>query len=364
MDFLDERRIGIERGLELHDLVEERIRIRLERSAKQRSAHAVRLAIHQPEIVHQRNAAAERREYPQRASPVRSVQRGVGQSVLLQRGSLQSVLLPHTSIQRVRKHHAALGSRHSLHKPGNWELNTLTNERRADGAGLEEVGMIADLSELHQHAHHREKRPASQLLARVAPPDVVLVEEPLALAQRTGHDVEVFLGHLDFKPRATPHFLLHFALQSAENKRTQHLVQTVHQPRVHAPLAFHHLIHWVAEPEREFPAASEERGHQEMHQRPQLHQTVLQRRSGEQKPPLCVEMKEDLPAFGLEILDVVRLVQHHVHPLLATKHRHVAHSELIRGDAHLKPAALRPAFSLFLQKNNRFAITWRSLAVP
>ena len=210
--------------------------------------------------------------------------------------------------------------------------------------------MIADLPELHQHAHHREKRPAGQLLARVAPPDIVLVEEPLALAQRTGHDVEVFLGHLDFKPRVVPHFLLHFALQSAENKRTQHFVQAVHQPRVHAPLALHHLVHRVAEPERELPATSEERGHQEVHQRPQLHQTVLQRRSGEQKPPLCVEMKEDLPALGLEVLDVVRLVQHHVHPLLATKHRHVAHSELIRGDTHLKPAALRPAFALFLQK--------------
>lgn len=60
---------------------------------------------------------------------------------------------------------------------------------------------------------------------------------------------------------------------------------------------------------------SEDVGHEEMHQRPQLHQAVLQRGAREQQPPLRVESQERLPPLALEVLDVLGLVQDEMVPL-------------------------------------------------
>lgn len=57
-------------------------------------------------------------------------------------------------------------------------------------------------------------------------------------------------------------------------------------------------------------------GHEEVHERPELHEAVLQRGTGEEEPPLGVERQERLPALALEILDVLGLVQDEVVPLV------------------------------------------------
>ena len=211
--------------------------------------------------------------------------------------------------------------------------------------------MIAHLAKLHQHSHHRQKRPASELLACVSSTNVIFVQKSLPLAQRAGHDVEVFLGHLRITRSSREYLLLHLALQSTENERTKHFVETMHESRIHTSFPLDHLVHWVAEPKGELASTAKESRHEKVHERPQFHETVLQRSSGEQKSSLCVEMQQNLPSLRLEVLNVVSFVEHHIDPLLATKHRHIPHCQLIRGDAHLERCCLRPSFPLLLVLN-------------
>mmetsp|Transcript_22241 Transcript_22241/g.51171 ORF Transcript_22241/g.51171 Transcript_22241/m.51171 type:complete len:256 (+) Transcript_22241:307-1074(+) len=88
--------------------------------------------------------------------------------------------------------------------------------------------------------------------------------------------------------------------------------------------------------------------HQEMQQRPQLHQIVLERRAREKQPPLRVEIEQRLPTLRAEVLDVVRLVKHEVLPLLAPKSSLVLDDEFVRGDADMEGVRLRPSLSLEL----------------
>lgn len=53
---------------------------------------------------------------------------------------------------------------------------------------------------------------------------------------------------------------------------------------------------------------SEDVGHEEVHERPQLHEAVLQGGPREEKPPLGVEGQQGLPPLALEVLDVLGLV--------------------------------------------------------
>jgi hypothetical protein len=42
--------------------------------------------------------------------------------------------------------------------------------------------------------------------------------------------------------------------------------------------------------------------HEEMHERPQLHQVILQWSACQQQPTLGIEVQEGLPPLGLEVL--------------------------------------------------------------
>ena len=58
----------------------------------------------------------------------------------------------------------------------------------------------------------------------------------------------------------------------------------------------------------------EDIGHEEVHEGPQLHEVVLQRRAGEQEAPPAAEVEQQLPPLALEVLDVLRLVEDEVVP--------------------------------------------------
>lgn len=66
---------------------------------------------------------------------------------------------------------------------------------------------------------------------------------------------------------------------------------------------------------RPLHAPSEDVGHEEVHERPQLHQAVLQRGPREEETPLGVERQQRLPPLALEVLDVLSFVQDQVIPL-------------------------------------------------
>ena len=88
--------------------------------------------------------------------------------------------------------------------------------------------------------------------------------------------------------------------------------------------------------------------HQEVHQRPQLHQVVLQRRARQQQSTLRLEVQQELPTLTLEVLDVLRLVEDEVVPLLPPEAGVVLDDELVASDADVEGVRLRPADPLQL----------------
>ena len=62
------------------------------------------------------------------------------------------------------------------------------------------------------------------------------------------------------------------------------------------------------------------RGHEEMHEGPELHEVVLQGGPGDQQAALGIEVEQRLPPLALPVLDHVGLVQDKVLPLLAPEH--------------------------------------------
>ena len=88
--------------------------------------------------------------------------------------------------------------------------------------------------------------------------------------------------------------------------------------------------------------------HQEMHQRPQLHEVVLQRGASEKQAAPTGEAEQRLPSLGLKVLDLVRLVQDHVLPLLPTKRLMVLHSKLVARDTNVEDTILGPPLALLL----------------
>lgn len=63
---------------------------------------------------------------------------------------------------------------------------------------------------------------------------------------------------------------------------------------------------------------------------------------------MSLEVEEDLPALGLEVLDVLSLIQDHIVPLLAAEDGVVSHCDLIAGDADVETVQLRPPLPLQL----------------
>lgn len=59
-----------------------------------------------------------------------------------------------------------------------------------------------------------------------------------------------------------------------------------------------------------------------MHQGPQFHEIILQRRSGQEQSPPGIEVQQDLPLLRLEILDIVGLVQNQIAPVFAPEDLH------------------------------------------
>ena len=85
-----------------------------------------------------------------------------------------------------------------------------------------------------------------------------------------------------------------------------------------------------------------------MHERPQLHEVVLQRRAGEQQATRGVEGQQRLPALRAKVLDVLRLVEDQVLPALALERVLVLRDEVVRRDAHVEGVGLRPPEALLL----------------
>jgi hypothetical protein len=64
-----------------------------------------------------------------------------------------------------------------------------------------------------------------------------------------------------------------------------YLVQPLDDLFIVLGVALYHAGDWVGKPLLELSVGLEDGGHEEVHQRPQLHQVVLQRSARQQQPP-------------------------------------------------------------------------------
>ena len=71
--------------------------------------------------------------------------------------------------------------------------------------------------------------------------------------------------------------------------------------------ALHHAGQGVGEPLLEVRVGREDCRHEEVHERPQLHQVVLQGSARQQQSAQAVEVQQSLPALALEVLNVLGL---------------------------------------------------------
>ena len=211
-------------------------------------------------------------------------------------------------------------------------LHAWQRQRRHDGPLLKQVGVVAHLAQLHEHVHHGHEVAARQGGARGGARHEVLVQELLAARQLAHEHVLVLLGHLR----------RHLRLEAPHDKGAHDGVQARHEGAVHAGPALHVRRQRVGEPGLELRLRPEQVRHEEVHEGPQLHEAVLQRRAGEQEAAAGGEGEQRLPPLRLVVLDVVSLVQDQEVPLLALEHGGVHQHRLVAGDAHVEGVGLRP----------------------
>ena len=113
--------------------------------------------------------------------------------------------------------------------------------------------------------------------------------------------------------------LLDIPLHSSEKERPKDRLQLLDNSDVERLILIDALTEWIREPLLEVLLIAEDLRHQEVHERPQLHDVILQRRARQQKSSLGVEAQECLPALRLKVLDVLGLIEDHVVPLLAAE---------------------------------------------
>lgn len=209
-------------------------------------------------------------------------------------------------------------------------------ERALLDAGLEEVGVVADLLESHEDVHHTSGFVV--LLLAVLVPDDLVVKVLLAPAHAAADDGLGLLGQLR----------LDILLHPAQEEGPQHSVQLLQDLLTDREVLLQRLLEGDVEPLVEVVEGVEDLGHEKVKQRPQLGQVVLQGCAGEQQPAVGLEVEQDLPALRLEVLNVLSLVQDHVVPFLASEYRVVGHSDLVAGNADMETVEFRPALPLLL----------------
>jgi hypothetical protein len=63
---------------------------------------------------------------------------------------------------------------------------------------------------------------------------------------------------------------------------------------------------------------------------------------------MCLEIQQNLPALGLEVFDVLCLIEDHVVPLLPAEDGVVSHCDFVTGDADVEAVQFRPSLTLLL----------------
>jgi hypothetical protein len=105
------------------------------------------------------------------------------------------------------------------------------------------------------------------------------------------------------------------------------------------------LTEWIREPLLKVLLTTENLGHQKVHERPQLHNIVLEGSACQQQSAARVEPQQSLPALTLEILYVLSFIQNHVIPFLPSENKMVLNYQFIGSYADMEGVVFAPALS-------------------
>ncbi|GIX63107.1 NADH-quinone oxidoreductase subunit L [Babesia caballi] len=169
---------------------------------------------------------------------------------------------------------------------------------------LEEVGVVARLAQLHGqvlqlHLHDRGVAVVGAQLRNIAAEQVAV--QPLLHGAQRNHQEQLVLGG---------HVGEHVLLRPPQHEGAQDLVEARNYAQV-ARLAL--LLRQLlgadeVELDLKLLRGGEDLGEEEVEQRPQLLQVVLQRRAGDQQAVLGPEHADDLAQLGLLVLDAMCLI--------------------------------------------------------
>lgn len=186
---------------------------------------------------------------------------------------------------------------------------SLNGEWSDDRTSLKQVRVIAHLPQLHEDIDDTEEVPSSQCLLSLRQTHELLIQESLSLRQSTHDDVFMLLWQL----------FLHILLQPSQKERTQDLVESPYKLVIVLLVPFYHPCDRVHEPVLEVSVRGKHSWHEEVHERPQFHQIVLEWSPCQKQSSGCVEVKQHLPSLRLEVLDVLCFIQDQISPLLPPK---------------------------------------------
>mmetsp|Transcript_24499 Transcript_24499/g.75672 ORF Transcript_24499/g.75672 Transcript_24499/m.75672 type:complete len:292 (-) Transcript_24499:33-908(-) len=197
----------------------------------------------------------------------------------------------------------------------------------------EQVGVVAALSQLHgQVQNGRPRRAGSSGVVAGAPShDVDLPEETVAV------DVALRLGH----GREQDGFglggqgLFDVVLQSPEDEGSQEFVELFYDGGLGVGVDDLQVEELV-----EFLRRRKDVREEEIQQRPELVQVVLQRRSGNQEAVLDLELSHGLRELGVFVFDAVRLVHDEHAPAQLHQRRLFQIRHLVGRHHHVPRAAL------------------------
>eukprot|EP00958_Prasinococcus_capsulatus_P003142 scaffold279_cov369-Prasinococcus_capsulatus_cf.AAC.7 len=203
-------------------------------------------------------------------------------------------------------------------------------------SSFEELRVVAHLAQLNDHVHQVNEA----LVVR----SVAVRRGRVVRGGKQVRDVKFVLhgaGARNGVLRLLGHLRLDVALDAPQHEGLDDLVQSAQLVLVERVTTVSVTLDALAEPLVEMLVRVEERGHDEVQQRPQLGHRILDGRARQQKPVAALEAEQCFPPQRGGALNRLRLIEDHVLPLDALEHLLVRHKELVARHEHVEGGVLR-----------------------
>ena len=138
----------------------------------------------------------------------------------------------------------------------NVSLLSAHDERGINCARFKKIWVITDFSELHKHIHYAEEVGLNERALGLIIIDVLVIEQTLASGQVALDNMFNLFGQLFFD----------ISFHTAQKEGSQNRLQLLNNSDVETLILINTLAEWVRKPLFEVLLATEDLGHQEVHE--------------------------------------------------------------------------------------------------